>query len=85
MLRSAGDDGLVERLGASAPEASACLRWIDPYGNTIFNRAQASALAAELDARRSDALDCIVSLEDLIELARECAEGVHLYVWCIGD
>jgi hypothetical protein len=81
-----GGDGLIERLGRAAGSGSPCLRWIDPYGDTVFNQLQAAALVGELETARPGApASDVESLDRLIELARACAEGVHLYVWCIGD
>ncbi len=86
VLAAAGGDGLLDRLAQAAGPSSACLRWIDPYGGTVFNTFQAQALADELDALRPtvDANEA-ASLEALLRVALECARGVHLYVWCIGD
>ena len=82
----AGDDGLIERLAADAGDSSVCLRWIDPYGDTIFNRHQSVGLASELEEARAKIVGGEMdSLERLISLVRACADGVHLYVWCIGD
>ena len=86
VLAQAGGDGLIEHLGEAAAPTSPCLRWIDPYGDTILNSAQSAALVGELRAARAAAADGErASLDRLIELAQACADGVDLYVWCIGD
>jgi hypothetical protein len=59
---------------------------IDPYGDTIFNRLQASTLLlewAEL-TRRVEESDREV-MEDVCRLLVACRDGVHLYVRFIGD
>lgn len=81
------DEGAIARLSQSAPfDNTACLRFVDPYGNTVFNRAQAAVLRSELDARLGSAPDRDrEALARIIELADRCADGVHRYVWFIGD
>jgi hypothetical protein len=81
-----GGDGTIERLHHAAPRTSPCLQWIDPYGDTIFNAAQSGALVAELQAAALTLSgDDRRSVEGLVELAQRCADGTHLYVWCVGD
>lgn len=64
-----------------------CLRFIDPYGNTIFNRRQMEPLLVELENLHK----LIKTREDheflsKIELlAHQCKERVHLYIRIIGD
>ena len=86
VLSAGGGDGLIERLADAAPPSSPCLRWIDAYGETIFNAAQSQGLADELEAARLTLSgDDRRSAEQLLKLAQACADGTHLYVWCIGD
>ncbi len=66
--------------------SSPCLRFIDPYGDTVFNRWQARPLRDELlaavetlDSAHRDSVSNVLSLLD------QCAEGNHLYVWFVGD
>ena len=66
-------------------ESSPCLRFIDPYGDTMFNACQAKALSRELASRRHvDGIDQ-ASIDRLAELIDRCADGTHLYLWFIGD
>jgi hypothetical protein len=64
------------------------LRYVDPYGNTMFNAFQAADLIGEVDEimTRSD-LKPIErrGLTRLKVMAERCRDGVHLYVWFIGD
>ena len=66
--------------------SSPCLRFIDPYGDTMFNVWQAKALLRELASRRSgaDGVDQ-ESIDRLAALVARCAEGIHLYLWFVGD
>jgi len=67
-------------------EGTACLRFVDPYGDTVFNQLQIPVLIEELDAvaaRASDA-DLEASVRKLIEFLRGCDE-IHTYLKVIGD
>ena len=86
VLAAGGGDGALERLASAARESSPCLRWIDPYGDTVFNSTQSAALAAELrEAAKELSGAARAAVERLIEMAQACADGVHVYLWCIGD
>jgi hypothetical protein len=54
VLAVGGGDGALERLASAAPDSSPCLRWIDPYGDTVFNSAQSAALSTELREAAED-------------------------------
>ena len=62
------------------------LAHVDPYGDTIFNRAQMSALVEELETIQPDldgeALSTARALRVLIEAH---ASSPHRYLWFIGD
>jgi hypothetical protein len=76
---------LVRALNLPGLEATACLRFIDPYGDTIFNRLQIPHLVAELQALRANVNDALVQhLEGVLELIRGVHEP-HLYVRFRGD
>jgi hypothetical protein len=82
------DEGAVARVRPPLDDASStCLRFIDPYGDTVFNPLQAGPLVLELEAK----MDSVALTDDrdrigrLIELATKCASDVHVYLWFIGD
>ncbi len=55
-LQATGDDryfSLEPYLPDPEDERSICLRFVDPYGDTYFNRAQMTPLMAELAEMRS--------------------------------
>jgi hypothetical protein len=64
------------------------LRYVDPYGDTVFNRIQMPDLISDVDmlGRRED-VKPIESrgLARLRIMAERCRETPHLYVWFIGD
>ena len=67
-------------------ERSPCLRWVDPYGDTVFNQLQLPHLIAELEAARSSATDAQVRAhaEAALTLVRR-AKQIHTYVRFFGD
>ena len=66
------------------PKSGACLRFIDPIGDTVFNQAQIEVLAAELDALlvNASAHPTLAAVRHFIEGARG---KVHTYLKFIGD
>jgi hypothetical protein len=64
-----------------------CLRFVDPYGDTVFNRLQVQVVLQELRLLKQ----CCHSheLQDLIQrieaLAQLCQQETHLYLKFIGD
>jgi hypothetical protein len=65
----------------------ACLRFVDPYGNTVFNRLQAECALSELNLLRTAFEDPerIREIDQLISLAQTAAGQPHLYLKFIGD
>ena len=64
-----------------------CLRFIDPYGGTVFNRAQLPVLLSELremQGRLRTATDAAV-IEDLCGFLSRALDQVHTYVRFLGD
>lgn len=81
-------DGVIE---LSLPDLAdgnyACLRFIDPYGDTIFNPLQAAVMIEEWDRlkhsfteRNAEAL-----WADARELIVRCSEEPHTYLRFVGD
>ena len=63
-----------------------CLRFIDPYGDTVFNRAQSQVLAQELDAVRPHLGEPSATFVDtVVRFANQVASDVHLYLKFVGD
>ncbi len=64
-----------------------CVRFIDPYGNTVFNPIQAKEMIDEWDRLKEsftekDAETLWAEVRSLIVC---CANEVHVYLWFIGD
>jgi hypothetical protein len=66
---------------------SRCLRYIDWYGDTVFNRRQAGDLLEELQLlpEKAHGEEEKELLNQIIELARRCAREPHLYLKFSGD
>ncbi len=79
---AAGDfDGLL-------PSADGLLRYVDPYGETVFNGMQAADLVAEIErlATSNNATNLERrGLDRLRVMAERCRDSPHLYLWFIGD
>jgi hypothetical protein len=58
---------------------------IDPYGETVFNWFQMTDLLADLDRLHTAKAVELRGLARLRRLAELCRDGIHLYVWFIGD
>jgi hypothetical protein len=76
-----------KRVWSAFPNSAACLRFIDPIGDTVFNQAQVRVLVAELDAlltppRERMPNPALVSIRQFIDhnLGRS-----HTYLKFIGD
>lgn len=70
----------------SRSEGTTCMRFIDPYGYTIFNRDQSGVLllewAALADGAPEDLVPWITGVADLI---LRCSAEIHMYVRFSGD
>ena len=87
--RISDERGLVSKIIAAHPshDESACLRFIDLYGDTVFNRLQIPVFLDELDA----VPDLLLSAEEqehrekIAELARKAENEVGTYLKFYGD
>ena len=59
------------------------LQYIDPYGDTIFNRLQIDDLISDLKGLREIAYD--ETIDEAIELALACKSKQHTYLIFYGD
>ncbi len=64
-----------------------CLRFIDAYGETVFNRLQMTQFLAEWDRLRGQAttLDQKRVFQEVRHLAERCGDEPHLYLRFSGD
>jgi|SRR5690606_18031799 len=63
------------------------LRFIDPYGDTIFNRLQMEPLLEEWQRVQADVVDPDAQrlMREVERLARRCQDEVHLYLRFQGE
>jgi hypothetical protein len=84
VLDRAHDSGQLAALAAEVADDPwfACLRFVDPYGDTVFNARQATQFAIEL-TRRADPED--ETVQRVVEMADRVGGEVHQYLWLLGD
>jgi hypothetical protein len=64
-----------------------CLRFVDPYGDTVFNSLQLAALLEDFRLLRDigDGREHDAALEQIEVLIERCRARPHLYLKLIGD
>ena len=74
-------------LPAYEDQSFQCLRFVDPYGDTQFNRVQMPTLLNELDrlSQRANSDAERSHLAEIGRLAERCLSGVHLYLRFYDD
>ena len=79
--------GLTDQLISSADARSVCLRFVDSYGDTIFNRIQLPELIQELEqaAAQLTSDEARTHASRILELARSGLAEPHLYLAFVGD
>ena len=82
------DGGFVERF--LPPEGSPdfpCLRFVDPYGDTVFNQPQITQLVLELERLSAQKHEPEVEqhLRAVLDFVRKAAGSVHTYIRFYGD
>ena len=74
--------GLPLEIFLAVPDSGTCLRFIDEYGDTVFNYLQLPVLIAELEALNESKPE--LRAGPLVEYLRSCQER-HTYIHFIGD
>jgi len=82
--------GFLTRLATTAwplLEASAFLRYVDAWGDTVFNQVQIPKLISELREELSHQVEAETRahLEKVIRLVERAAGRTHTYVKFVGD
>ena len=65
-------------------EKSHLLRYVDPYGDTVFNNLQIDDLLADLEMLLEYEPENGL-IKEIIKLANECKSRVHTYLVFYGD
>lgn len=78
---------LFERLLPLEHGAGACLRFIDPYGDTTFNQKQIPILVEELKTAIDRAADNEAKVHGrrVLALIEKAEQEPHVYIKFIGD
>jgi hypothetical protein len=86
VLASFEDRGIDLRIILRAPPDGAVLRFIDPYGDTVFNQLQLKQLINELRdlAAKATERDFQCNVDRVISFL-EASKGIHIYVTFVGD
>jgi hypothetical protein len=79
-------EGIPTELLELAPATSACVRFIDPHGDTVFNQLQLPILIAEVRSALDKVSDPSrqAAFSALIRFLEASREG-HIYVRFVGD
>lgn len=75
-------------LASAHLETTLCLRFIDPYGETLFNSLQLPVLLDELQALGASTThdDTRTHMQRLVRLVRDAiGRGPHHFIRCVGD
>ncbi len=80
--------GIIEMLlPSNKNESYYCLRFVDPYGDTYFNRSQMEQFLVEWDRVFEGKINTETKgLFDRVKVfAEQCAKEPHLYIKFVGD
>ena len=69
--------------GSSKGKQFKLVRYIDPYGDTIFNQLQMDDLISDLEALQE--INHSNDIKKIIDLAIKCKQEPHLYLAFYGD
>jgi hypothetical protein len=64
-----------------------CMRFVDPYGDTVFNQLQLEQLIEDLqllEISTSNDSDQ-TAIRELLRLVQQCSDRPHIYLRFIGD
>jgi hypothetical protein len=79
--------GFADILPSYTDESSQCLRFIDPYGDTVFNTLQIPTFLRELaHVEEGTTVEQYRQfIAELRRLASRCRDETHLYLKFLGD
>ncbi|HYS88819.1 MAG TPA: hypothetical protein VEN78_28015 [Bradyrhizobium sp.] len=68
-------------------DGSVCLRFIDPWGDTVFNQAQIPVLLAELERSAASQTNAEIKahLQKICRLVAKAKDQTHMYIKFTGD
>lgn len=67
--------------------SSYCLRYIDLYGDTTFNRLQIDQLKKEFESKLNETQDDKIKsfIKRILVLIDKCKKNIHTYIKFVGD
>jgi len=81
-------DSLVEQFlpDFTSPDFP-CMRFVDPYGNTVFNQFQIRQAVSELERllAQKHTPEVEQHLRAVLDFIRQAQSKVHTYIWFYGD
>ena len=77
----------LSRAAQGALTETRLLRYLMPYGDTVFNQAQARDLADDIQGvvRERAGTPLVDLLTKVLPLVERLSSEVHLYLWFVGD
>jgi hypothetical protein len=74
-------------LPTHADSTFSCLRFVDPFGDAVFNQAQIPLLAAELRRQLETISDLAIRRhgENVLRVVQHAEGKTHIYVRFVGD
>ena len=78
---------ITSSLSNVAVSSCGCVRFVDPYGDTVFNHLQATAMVEEWDALRRSFAErgAEVLWREVRKLIVRCSVEPHSYLKFVGD
>jgi hypothetical protein len=86
VLANYAPEGIPPEVLEFVPRHSACVRFIDPYGDTVFNQLQLPVLIGEFEQMVKDSPNAELSgrLSSVVAFLA-ASQGIHQYVRFVGD
>lgn len=87
VLRAIPDSDMVLSRAQSQLADTCLLKYLDPWGDAVFNQAQAADLSDDIAAVRRLQADSPlgVRLGEVQSLVDRLSAETHLYLWFVGD
>ena len=78
---------LSQHIQSSPWSETSCLRFVNPYGDTVFNQRQMPVLVRELESSLVAVTDAGIrqQIAEVVRLLKKAEGHTHTYAWFIGD
>jgi hypothetical protein len=87
ILEKIYEDGRLLHFPGPNDKTFYCIKYIDDYGNTVFNRLQMDDFITEMRILQDNSENPKTKdlIEDILKLAYKCKHEVHTYIKFYGD